>query len=79
MSVRGEELEELEDSCSGGSASLPAGAAAAGAAAAGPAAAGGRRKFGRFAEVPGEDMSRFAALCREAGAEPLFLAALKLQ
>lgn len=41
--------------------------------------AAARHKFqGRFAEVPNEDMSALAALCREAGAEALFLAALKL-
>ncbi len=37
-----------------------------------------RRFTGKFAEVPGEDMSRLAALCREAGLEHLFLTALKL-
>ena len=46
------------------------------------AAAGGpqqqRRLTGKFAEVAGEDMSRLAALCREAGLEQLFLTALKL-
>jgi len=45
-------------------------------------AAGGpqqqRRFSGKFAEVPGEDMSRLAALCKDAGLEQLFLTALKL-